>query len=345
MASGKASLTFAQSEFGEDFKEGEYPVWFDGLSVVVTNRRLLDYQGLVKLKLAFEVEVGEIETTEYKYNLTEYGIKIYLKSGDSYLIKNKWRLHFNALNEALKEVRAGNTQQGSQIGAQVKKVAAAGDEMAGDKMYLGANPLVTEEFDEMTGDKRYYGPEYQLFGPVGLFGSSKYPSAATKRVSSNDLVILQPAVIIEETGATSFWWAFKAVSAVRKQFDAVSSLITLVDGQRSTWESMKPIVSVLDNGDSLEVVMFQMDEHLFKDGHSSVALKIRVLNQDFEIVPNFKDALGQLLGAATRNQKQRFSSPMNTTRATFTGSDEVGTIPSGDVRADVSQRGPRRLDF
>lgn len=206
-------------------------------------------------------------------------------------------------------------------------------------------PLVTEEFDEMTGDTRYYGPEFQLIGPVGLFGGSKVPSATARPVPSNDLVILQPAAIIEDSGFTSYWWAFKAVSAEQQLFGDVSSMLTLVDGKRSTWDSMDPIDSVLDNGDLLEVVMFQMDEHLFKDGHSSAALKIRVLNQDFEIVANFKEALGQLLGVASQNQKQGFSNPINSTQATYMDNDDYGTSPSSDMRADVSERGPRRIDF
>lgn len=145
MASGKTALTIAQNTFGADFKEGEYPIWYDGMSVVVTNKRLLDYQGLVKLKLAFSVEVGEIEATDYKYNFKEYGIKILLKSGESYLIKNKLKPQFNALNEALQEVRGGKTEQSSQLVTEVKAEAAARDER---KLELELNK--TEKFEAET---------------------------------------------------------------------------------------------------------------------------------------------------------------------------------------------------
>lgn len=128
MASGKTALTMAQQQFGADFKEGEYPIWYDGLSVVVTNERLLDYKGVAKLKLAFSVQISDVEATEYKYNLKEYGIKILLKSGESYLIKNKLKPQFNGLNEALDEARAGNTEQSAQLVEKVKAEEASRDE-------------------------------------------------------------------------------------------------------------------------------------------------------------------------------------------------------------------------
>lgn len=124
MASGKTAITIAQSMFASDFKDGEFPVWYDGMSIVVTNMRVLEYQGIVKLKLAFEIEVQEIASTEYKYNLKEYGIKLILKSGENHLIKNKMKPQFNGLNEALDEVRSGATANSFQLAEQVKAEAS-----------------------------------------------------------------------------------------------------------------------------------------------------------------------------------------------------------------------------
>lgn len=204
--------------------------------------------------------------------------------------------------------------------------------------------LVTEEFDDMTGEKRFYGPEFQLIGPVGLFGGSKTPSAATKPVSSSDLVIIQPAAVIEDSGIPSYWWAFKAVSDERQVFGDVAELLTLVDGKRSRWESLEPIESVLNNGDLLEIVMFPLDKQLFKDGSSSTELKIRVLNQDFEIVQNFKEAMGQVLGAVGQNQGHDSINTSSAQSASI-ATDENANRPSGDLRADGSSRGPREIDF
>lgn len=125
MASGKTAIAIAQSLFASDFKEGEFPVWYDGMSIVVTNQRVLEYQGLVKLKLAHQFDVQEISTTEYKYNLKEYGIKLNLTSGEAHLIKNKLKPQFNGLNEALEEVRSGSTTSSFQLSEEIKSEAAS----------------------------------------------------------------------------------------------------------------------------------------------------------------------------------------------------------------------------
>jgi hypothetical protein len=113
MASGQNSLKTAVSLYAQDFEQGEYPIWWDGAALVLTNRRLLDYQGLVKPKLVFAVDTSEIIETEYKYNLKEYGIKLHLKSGEAYLIKNKLKPQFSGLNEALALFRRGQAPDNS----------------------------------------------------------------------------------------------------------------------------------------------------------------------------------------------------------------------------------------
>lgn len=345
MSSKPMWLKQAHAMFGHLLVD-ETPIWCDGKSLI-TSRRLIETKGIRKPEIAFDIPLNQIERVEYKYNLREYGIKIFVIGKGPYLLKNKTKLQMSSFTRTLDAVQSGEArvliQESTQIGLDISDGGKTVVQGKGGEM--GQDSLVTQEFDDMTGDARYYGPEYQLIGPVGLFGGSKIPSVTAKPVPSSDLVIIQPAAIIDDSGFTSYWWAFKAVSAERQLFGDVSNLLTLVDGRRSTWESLEPMDSVLDNGDLLEVVMFQMDENFFKEGHSSTVLKIRVLNQDFEIVSSFKEALGQLLAVAGQNQKQGFSDVIRDDQASSQATDTYGTHPSGDIRADISERGPRRLDF
>jgi len=206
--------------------------------------------------------------------------------------------------------------------------------------------LVTQEFDEMTGDTRFYGPEYQLLGPTGLFGKTKIPSATPKPVWSADLLVIQPAAIIEETGAISYWWAFKASTTEGRLFDNVSTILTLVDGKRDQWESLETISELRDDGQFIEVVMVQLDAQMFRDGQSCTELKIRVTGQDFELVSDFKAAMGQLMGAVGGDKNQGFVETLKDTQSSTDDSHpSAGSNSSSDIRADESERGPRRLDL
>lgn len=213
----KSAIKVVHDLFSPDFRDDEYPVWYDGLSIVITNKRILEYQGLVKLKLAFEVELDEVEGTEYKYNLKEYGVKLHLKSGDTHLIKNKLKMQFNGLNTAISEVRSGLTAQSLQL---YKEVVA---EAAGDKT---SSKNLKQVMKESLAEARQANSERET-KPTPQWVLRAEADAAARTSAKDEMTRLQ----VEKFAAETNWtkplpkWVVNAITSNRIEDEPVKIIL------------------------------------------------------------------------------------------------------------------------